>query len=49
MDLVNAEQLIVLRSRPDVVLVTGDCTDHGTPEEVAIFHTLLAPLPMPVS
>ena len=42
------EQLIALRSRPDVVLVTGDCTDHGTPEEVAIFHTLLAPLPMPV-
>lgn len=40
--------LLALRARPDVVLVTGDCTHHGSEEEVARFAEALAPLPMPV-
>jgi Icc protein len=34
--------------RPDAVLVTGDLTDAGLPEEYAFLRELLAPLPMPV-
>ena len=37
-----------LPSPPDVVIVSGDLTDHGTAEEYAWFRELLAPLPMPV-
>jgi 3',5'-cyclic-AMP phosphodiesterase len=33
---------------PDVVVVTGDLTDRGQPEEYRHLVTLLAPLPMPV-
>ncbi len=40
--------LLAARARPDVVLVTGDCTHHGTADEVARFAELVAPLPMPV-
>jgi 3',5'-cyclic AMP phosphodiesterase CpdA len=37
-----------MTAAPDVVLVTGDLTDHGTAEEYAAFRDLIAPLPMPV-
>ncbi len=40
--------VLALPARPDVVLVTGDCTDHGSAEELARFRELLAPLRMPV-
>jgi Icc protein len=33
---------------PDAVVVTGDLTDHGQPEEYARVRELLAPLPVPV-
>lgn len=42
------DHLLHLPSRPDLVLVTGDCTDHGQPDEYARFRDLLRPLPMPV-
>jgi 3',5'-cyclic AMP phosphodiesterase CpdA len=32
---------------PDAVVVTGDLTDHGRPEEYARVRELLAPLPVP--
>src|SRR5690242_9523809 len=32
---------------PDLVVVTGDLCDHGTPEEYAHLRRLLAPLAMP--
>ncbi len=34
--------------RPDAVIVSGDCAEHGMPEEYALFRQLLTPLPMPV-
>lgn len=40
--------LLELPTRPDVVLVTGDCTDSGTREEYTEFRSLIQPLPMPV-
>ncbi|WP_198170605.1 phosphodiesterase [Deinococcus arboris] len=33
---------------PDAVLITGDCTDHGHPDEYDEFEAALEPLPMPV-
>jgi 3',5'-cyclic AMP phosphodiesterase CpdA len=36
-----------LTPRPDVTVITGDLTDHGTPEEYANLRELLAPLAMP--
>ena len=36
-----------LRPRPDVVLVTGDLVNRGTPEEYAIVRTILEELAMP--
>src|SRR5215472_14980502 len=33
---------------PDLTVVTGDLTDHGSAEEYAHLRTLLAPLRMPV-
>lgn len=49
---VLAEQAInaVLRLRPapDLVVLTGDATDGGLPEEFALLGTLLDRLPMPV-
>ena len=40
--------LAALRPAPDVVLISGDLTDCGLPEEYDILHPLLARLPMPV-
>jgi 3',5'-cyclic AMP phosphodiesterase CpdA len=40
--------LLRLPARPDVVLITGDCTDTGSASEYATFRELLRPLPMPV-
>lgn len=40
--------LLALPAPPDVVLVTGDCTDHGSAGEFARFRDLLRPLTMPV-
>lgn len=37
-----------LRPVPDAVVITGDLTDNGAPDEYAIARTLLARLPMPV-
>ncbi|WP_291425278.1 phosphodiesterase [Deinococcus sp.] len=34
--------------RPDAVIVSGDCAEHGPPGEYALFRERLAPLPMPV-
>ena len=41
--------LCELEQRPDAVIVTGDLTDSGRPEEYAVLRELLAPLEMPVS
>jgi Icc protein len=40
-------ELNALDPRPDVVVITGDLTDHGAPEEYANLRALLAPLAMP--
>ena len=40
------ERVTGLAPQPDVVVLTGDLTDHGTPEERAQLLELLAPLPM---
>lgn len=40
--------LRALPMRPDALLVTGDCAEHGHPDEYAQFMTLLRPLDMPV-
>lgn len=37
-----------LPSRPDVILITGDLTDFGRPEEYSLLRSLIAPLDMPV-
>ncbi len=37
-----------LSTRPDVVIVTGDCVENGTPSEYERFRELLRPLTMPV-
>lgn len=42
------DHLVRLPAAPDVVVVSGDCTDGGTAAEYARFRELLAPLPMPV-
>jgi 3',5'-cyclic-AMP phosphodiesterase len=39
--------LNALNPRPDVVVATGDLTDHGAAEEYANLRMLLAPLQMP--
>ena len=39
--------LNALAPRPDVVLITGDATDFGRPEEYATLAELLAPLEIP--
>ncbi len=43
-----AAHVLTLPAQPDVVLVSGDCTDHGASEEVERFRELLQPLPMPI-
>ena len=40
-------QLNALSPRPDVTVITGDLTDHGSTEEYANLRDLLAPLAMP--
>lgn len=42
------DTLLALETPPDLVIVTGDLVDAGSPEEYARLRTLLAPLPMPV-
>ena len=37
-----------LHPRPDVVITSGDLTDHGRDDEYAMLRELLAPLAMPV-
>lgn len=41
-------EVLRLPQRPDVVVITGDLTDIGAPEEYAHLRTLLSLLPMPV-
>ncbi len=41
-------QVLALRPAPDVVVVTGDLTNDGAPEQYATLAELLRPLPMPV-
>jgi len=36
-----------LDPKPDVVLITGDLTDFGRPEEYELFRSLIAPLGLP--
>jgi 3',5'-cyclic AMP phosphodiesterase CpdA len=40
-------ELNELDPRPDIVVITGDLTDHGSAEEYANLRPLLAPLRMP--
>lgn len=40
--------LLQLPALPDVVLVTGDCANTGSPAEYERFRSLLSPLTMPV-
>ncbi|WP_295816710.1 phosphodiesterase [uncultured Deinococcus sp.] len=42
------EHVRTLPMRPDAVLITGDCTDHGRQDEYDVLQSLLAPLDMPV-
>lgn len=37
-----------LETRPDVVIISGDITEHGTPDEYALARALLAPIAVPV-
>ena len=39
-------EVLRMPQRPEVVVVTGDLTDQGRPEEYAHLRRLLAPLPM---
>jgi 3',5'-cyclic-AMP phosphodiesterase len=41
-------KLQALRPQPDVVVITGDMTDCGLPEEYNLLRRLLAPLRMPI-
>jgi Icc protein len=41
-------RLLALEPRPDVLVVTGDLTDNGHPDEYAMLEQLLAKAPMPV-
>ena len=40
--------LMALPNLPDVVLITGDVTDHGTPAEYQQLQDILKPLTMPI-
>lgn len=41
-------QIAALTPLPDIVVVTGDLTDSGRPEEYAALREILAGLPMPI-
>jgi Icc protein len=41
------ERLVALSPVPDVLLLSGDLTEHGRPAEYAALRALLDPLPMP--
>jgi 3',5'-cyclic AMP phosphodiesterase CpdA len=40
--------ILSLKQQPDAVVITGDLTDGGLPEEYALLRELLAPLAMPL-
>ena len=42
------EHLLQLEPKPDVVLITGDLTDFGEPDEYRLLRRLIAPLQCPV-
>ncbi|HEU4324748.1 MAG TPA: phosphodiesterase [Roseiflexaceae bacterium] len=42
------DHLLALPARPDLVVITGDCTNDGRPAQYAHLRELLRPLPMPV-
>ena len=42
------QRLLTLDPAPDLVVMTGDLTDLGRPEEYAHLRQLLAPLPQPI-
>lgn len=42
------DAVAALRPRPDLVVITGDLTDCGLPEEYALLEAMLRRLPMPV-
>ena len=42
------DHILALKQPPDIVIVTGDLTDFGRPEEYAHLRELLAPLSRPV-
>ena len=42
------EHLLNLVEKPDLILMTGDLTDFGRPQEYALVRRLLAPLDMPI-
>ncbi len=42
------QAVLALRQRPQAVVITGDLTDFGRPQEYAHLQALLAPLDMPV-
>jgi len=41
------EHLLQLPTRPDVVMITGDCTNNGTVAEYELFREAIGALPMP--
>lgn len=41
-------KILALPRRPDVLIATGDLTDHATAEEYGLLRELLSPLTMPV-
>ncbi len=40
--------ILQLSPRPDLVIVSGDLTEHGDPQDYEALAAVLAPLPMPV-
>lgn len=42
------KHVLSLKQRPHAVVITGDLTDSGRPEEYALLRELIAPLEMPV-